>query len=118
MDSVRAKKFAAEWIEAWNSHDIESIISHYENDLEFKSPLIFERYPDSNGVISSREKLKEYFSIGLAKNPQLRFRLLNVLTGTDGLTIYYENARGGKTAELFEFNGNGKVKRSISCYGK
>jgi len=42
--------------------------------------------------------------------------LLEILTGIDSLILYYENARGGRTAELFEFNERGKVLRSISCY--
>jgi ketosteroid isomerase-like protein len=28
-----AKAFAAEWINAWNSHNIENILEHYENDV-------------------------------------------------------------------------------------
>ena len=30
-----AETFAAEWIAAWNSHDLESILSHYVEDFEF-----------------------------------------------------------------------------------
>jgi len=116
MDLERANEFAKDWIEAWNDHDLERIISHYEKSLEFKSPIILERYPDSSGIILHRDKLREYFAIGLEKNPDLRFHLLEILTGTDSLVLYYENARGGKTAELFEFNERGKVVRSISCY--
>lgn len=117
MNIDQAKKFASDWLDAWNNHDIERIVSHYESKLEFKSPLIFERYPSSKGVISDSEKLREYFSIGLAKNPELRFRLLDVLLGTDGIILYYENAKGGHTAELFEFGKNEKIVRSASYYG-
>ncbi len=116
MDIEFAKKFAEDWIESWNSHDIERIISHYEEDLEFKSPLIVERYSDTEGTIYKREKLKEYFLIGLTKNPALEFKLEQVLLGVNCLTLYYQNARGGHTAELFEFNKNNKVIRSVSCY--
>ena len=117
MELETAKEFANDWIEAWNSHDLERILDHYEEELEFKSPLILERYPNSTGTISSRGKLKEYFSIGLANNPTLHFKLLDILIGVNGITLYYENARGGRTAELFEFSENGKVVRSTSCYG-
>ena len=36
MDLDTAKEFANDWIEAWNSHDIEKIVDHYEEKLEFK----------------------------------------------------------------------------------
>ncbi|ATX75850.1 Cif family virulence factor [Reinekea forsetii] len=116
MDIDFAKSFSEEWIQSWNSHDIEKIISHYAEELEFKSPLIVERYSDPDGIIYKREKLKEYFLIGLAKNPSLKFGSKQVLLGVNCLTLYYQNARGGETAELFEFNESHKVIRSVSCY--
>jgi hypothetical protein len=116
MDLEFATRFAEEWIESWNSHDIEKIISHYADKLKFKSPLIVERYADPDGTIYDREKLQEYFLIGLSNNPSLAFKLKKVLLGVNGLTLYYENARGGETAEYFEFNEDNKVIRSVSCY--
>jgi hypothetical protein len=109
-------EFADDWVSSWNAHDIDRIISHYSERLEFYSPLIVERYDDPKGLIQSREKLKEYFQMGLTKNPNLSFKLLNVLVGVNQVTLYYENARGGITAELFEFNEDGLVVRSSSCY--
>jgi len=113
-----SEQFAQEWIDAWNSHDIDQIISHYAEALEFKSPLIVERYNDPAGTIYQREKLKEYFLIGLTKNPSLSFKLVEVLTGVDGLTLYYQNARGGLTAEYFEFNQQQEVVKCVSCYSE
>ena len=116
MNLEFAQEFTADWIESWNSHDIDRIISHYSEELEFKSPLIVERYSEPSGTIHNREKLREYFLIGLTKNPELAFRLRQILLGVNGLTIYYENARGGLTAEYFEFNNENKVCKSVSCY--
>ncbi len=116
MERRFAEEFTKEWLESWNTHDLDRIISHYDSDLEFKSPLIVERYSDPTGTITSRERLREYFGIGLSNNPKLKFRLIDMALGVNGLTLYYKNARGGKTAEYFEFNSQGKVIRSFSCY--
>ena len=35
-----AESFAAEWIEAWNSHDLDRILSHYTDDFVMSSPRI------------------------------------------------------------------------------
>lgn len=40
MNQKQANEFAAEWIEAWNAHDIDRILSHYTDDFEMNSPLI------------------------------------------------------------------------------
>lgn len=47
IDSNRAQEFAAEWIAAWNSHDLERILSHYAEDFEMASPLIIERMKEA-----------------------------------------------------------------------
>ena len=60
MNIEFANKFSKEFIDSWNSHDIEKIISHYAEELEFKSPLIVKRYSDPDGTIFDRKKLKEY----------------------------------------------------------
>jgi hypothetical protein len=99
-----------------SEQELEKIISHYAEQLEFKSPLVVERYSDPDGIIYDREKLKEYFLIGLTNNPALSFKLNRVLLGVNCLTLYYQNARGGETADLFEFDKNNKVIRSVSCY--
>lgn len=117
LDRHFAEQFANDWIDSWNSHDLERIVSHYAESLEFNSPLILERYPDSDGVITTRTQLQAYFAKGLALNPALQFTLLDILTGNNGLILYYENARGGHTAELFEFDSTGKVKRAFAGYG-
>jgi ketosteroid isomerase-like protein len=33
-------KFALEWIESWNSHDLDRILSHYADDVEVTTPMI------------------------------------------------------------------------------
>ncbi len=30
--------FAQEWLNAWNSHDLEAIMAHYAEDVIFYSP--------------------------------------------------------------------------------
>jgi hypothetical protein len=35
-----AEMFAAEWIAAWNSHDLDRVLSHYSETFEFSSPHI------------------------------------------------------------------------------
>lgn len=116
MDFDAAMEFATEWIEAWNSHDLDRIISHYAETLYYSSPLVLERMPGSDGVIRDRASLRTYVQTGLSKNPALHFTFREVLLGAQGFTLYYENARGGRTAEYFEFDADSKVFKVISCY--
>ena len=37
--SFDASNFATEWIAAWNSHDLEAILSHYAPQVVLTSPV-------------------------------------------------------------------------------
>lgn len=39
IDREWALEFARDWIESWNSHDMDRILSHYTDDFEMSSPL-------------------------------------------------------------------------------
>lgn len=107
--------FAAEWIEAWNTHDLERILSHYDTSIVFLSPLAKQR--TGHGRVEGLDALRAYWAAGLAAQPKLRFEHRETLVGFDSLTILYTNHRGQKCAESFEFGGNGKVIRASASYG-
>lgn len=49
IDTTFAERFVHEWIEAWNSHDLETVLSHYSDDFEMSSPFIIAFSPESGG---------------------------------------------------------------------
>jgi len=116
MDADRAKALAEDWIAAWNAHDLDRILSHYAERLQYSSPLVLERLPETGGVIEDRETLRGYVRTGLTNNPALRFAFREVLIGARGFTLYYDNARGGRTAEYFECDADGKIVKVVACY--
>lgn len=112
--AIDAASFAGEWVSAWNSHDLDKIVSHYSFDIVFLSPLAQKRV--GNGRIVGMNALRDYWGRAIEASPELRFELIEVLQGYDCLTIYYRNHRGQTVAETLEFGVNGKVIRSCACY--
>ena len=104
-----ANDFAREWIDSWNGHDLDEILAHYAEKLKFYSPLIKQLGINEKGMITEKEVLRAYFSKGLALYPDLHFELHEVLAGTGSVVIYYTSINGRKSAELMEFDENGKV---------
>ena len=109
-----AKKFANEWVESWNTHDIERILSHYSDDIEMTSPLIMERLKQPNGYLKGKDKVRAYWEIGVNCTPPLKFELIDILLGVDSLTIYYLSVGRRVVAETLQFNGEGKVSKGIA----
>ncbi len=115
MAEIDAAAFAAEWIAAWNSHDLDRILSHYSSDIVFLSPIAQQLM--GNGRVAGIDALREYWCRGLKLQSDLKFELAQVLRGHDCLTIFYRNQRGQPVAETVEFGAGGKVVRSSACYG-
>ncbi len=112
-----AEAFADEWINAWNSHDLERILSHYSADFTIETPMAAILYPQSAGRVCGKEEVRAYWEIGLERIPDLNFELIEVLTGINGLTIYYKNtATGKRSAEMMHFNDEGEVCNATVHY--
>ena len=112
----QAKDFASEWIRSWNSHNLNSIMEHYADDIEFYSPFIPLLKFNDTGLISSKGDLEKYFKIGLDAYPDLNFKLHNVFTGVDTITIYYTSVNGRMAAEVFRLNARGKATKVFCNY--
>lgn len=110
-----ADQFAAEWIDAWNSHDLERILSHYTDDFEMSSPVIVPVMGEPSGTLKGKSRIREYWAKALARHPDLRFELLTTLVGVSSLTLYYNGVRG-LSAEVFHFDDHGKVIRAFAHY--
>lgn len=109
-----AEDFALEWVAAWNAHDLERILSHYADDVTFLSPNAARLIGD--GRVEGIAALRSYWGKALSMAPALHFTLETWLVGHDALTILYANHRGERVAESVEFDGAGKVVRSMACY--
>lgn len=110
-----ADEFAREWIEAWNSHDLERILSHYTHDFEMRSPVIIRIAGEPSGTLRGKAAVGAYWAKALAANPELHFELITALRGVRSIVLYYRGARG-LSAEVFEFEESGLVRRSFANY--
>jgi ribosomal protein S18 acetylase RimI-like enzyme len=105
--------FAADWIAAWNRHDLDAILSHYADEVVFASPFAMRLTGD--GTVRSKDALRAYFAAALTKFPYLQFRLRHTLAGVNGLVLLYDSVENLLAAEAFEFDADRKVCR-VTCH--
>lgn len=115
MDKEFVKDFAQEWIEAWNSHDLDKIMSHYAEDFEMSSPVITQITGEKSGTLKGKNAVRAYWEKALSMIPTLHFELLNSYSGVNSIIIQYKGHRG-MSAEVFFFDGEGKVIRAYAHY--
>ena len=116
MEQDIARHFAADWVAAWNSHDMNRIMDHYAEDLHFTSPIIQKIGFNSTGIITKKEELRQYFTKALGLFPDLHFHLIEVCTGLNSLLLFYSSINNRKSAEWMEIDSEGKVCKVMAHY--
>ena len=116
LTEAEVRKFADDWIRAWNSHDLEAIMSHYAPEVVLTSPTAAKLLGDSSGTIKCKQAVRSYFERGLQAFPNLTFELLDVMWGISSVVLYYRNQKGTKTGEFMELDANQKVSRVVANY--
>ena len=94
MDNAFAEHFANDWIDAWNSHDLQRILSHYADDFEMTSPVIIQLTNEPSGTLRGKTAVGDYWTKALQLIPDLHFELITTLVGVNSITLYYHGARG------------------------
>lgn len=115
LDKAFADHFAADWIDAWNTHDLDRVLSHYTDDFDMSSPVIIKVAGEPSGTLRGKEAVGSYWAKALQLIPDLHFELISTLVGVNSITLYYKSARG-LSAEVFHFNRDGKVTRAYAHY--
>ena len=116
MTRDEAWNLANDWVAAWNAHDLDKIMSHYEDGVALTSPVAARLLGIADGHVNGKANLRAYFERGLAAFPDLTFTIEDVLWGLDSVVLYYTNQRGTRTAEFMELGAEGKVARVVAHY--
>lgn len=116
IDTAFAERFAHEWVEAWNSHDLDAILSHYSDDFEMSSPFIIAFSPESGGTLRSKEAVSQYWAAALEKFSDLHFVLDSVFVGADSIALTYTSVLDKKAVEIFFFDESDKVVKAAAHY--
>ncbi len=116
VDQQFAAAFAADWVAAWNMHDLDRVLAHYADDFVMSSPKIMRIANEPSGVLHGKAAVRAYWAKALQMMPELHFELQNILLGVGSLVLYYTSVSGQLAAEVFLFDPQGKVTRSFAHY--
>ena len=96
--------FSADWVAAWNAHDVEAVLAHFHDDVVFTSPTAARVVPASGGVVRGKQALREYWTAALRLVPDLHFVVERVHAGVSVLVLTYRNQVGGLVDEVLVFS--------------
>jgi hypothetical protein len=111
-----ARQFAEAWVQAWNTRDLQAVLTHYTEDFEMSSPYIAQIAGEQSGTLKGKKAVAAYWAKALEKLPDLHFELITVLAGAHSVTIYYRGQKKRLVAEVLFFAADGKVEKAFAHY--
>lgn len=111
-----AQTFAAEWVAAWNAHDIDAVLAHYADDFTITTPMIKNLLGIPSGTLQGKPAVGDYWRAAIRKIPDLQFSIIETTCGVDTVSIYYDAVLGRRAIETFFFNAEGKVCKALATY--
>lgn len=103
-----AQRFAADWITAWNRHDLDAVLALCADELELSMP----RLPAPAGRLRGKTKVAAWWARALTAPsltvaPRLHLTAAAALPGTDSLVLLLRGTR--PSAQVFRFRPDGRV---------
>ena len=109
------KTFLPDLIGAWNSHDLEGVLSHYSDDFELISPIIKTRMDVDDGTLKGKEKVRVWWRRVLDKVPDFHLDLVDMAIANDStVAMIQKSSHNNKhVVSNFTFNDEGKIRREV-----
>ena len=113
-----AHSFWEKWLQSWNHRNLETILAHYADEIELRSPMAAHILGDPSGTVAGKQNLREYFQKILTVAPiDLGLELLGVYEGVDSTIVHFKS-KSGSGAEVMELNAEGKVLRAVAHFSR
>ncbi len=113
MTPEQAKSFATKWIESWNSCNLDAILYHYDEDVEW-SAACASGHDKLHDTLRGKNELRAHWEKNLVEKSATRFELVEVVTGDSSVTICYRAPEDKFVADVLFFNKNGKVLKAVT----
>ncbi|TFV49614.1 nuclear transport factor 2 family protein [Bradyrhizobium niftali] len=97
------------WVEAWNTRDLERVLTLYDETAVMTSDRIPALGFDASGTVRGKDALRAYWGKALGFVPELHFTLIDVFVSPDSMVVLYANERGKKICEYLRVNDAGLI---------
>lgn len=114
--AMNHENFAEEWINAWNSHDLDKILFHYADDIEVTTPMITLATGGKENTLKGKNDVWEYWKKALEKFPDLNFELIKSTAGVNSVALYYKSIMDKYAVEVMFFDDEGKINKMYAHY--
>ena len=77
------------WFEAFNSHNLEKLLSLYDDEAEHYSPKLKIRHPETNGLVIGKEALRNWWQDAFDRLPSLHYKVTSLTSNPERVFMEY-----------------------------
>lgn len=83
------KQIAILWFEAFNEHDLEKLLSLYDDNAEHFSPKLKIRLPETKGLIKGKAALRSWWQDAFNRLPTLKYEVKKLTADDEQVFMEY-----------------------------
>lgn len=108
------------WFEAFNAHNLEKLLSLYDDEAQHFSPKLKIKHPETNGFVTGKEALRNWWQDAFEQLPSLHYKVTSLTSNSDRVFMEYirtvANEPDMLVAEVLEIK-NGTILFSRVYHG-
>lgn len=89
MTPEKLQSIAFKWFDAFNAHNLEQLLSLYDDDAEHYSPKLKIRQPETNGLVKGKSALREWWRDSFNRIPTLHYKVTSLTANGDRVFMEY-----------------------------
>jgi limonene-1,2-epoxide hydrolase len=111
---------AHKWFEAFNNHNLDQLLSLYDDEAEHFSPKLKIKKPETNGLVKGKTTLHDWWQQAFTDLPTLQYKVTSLTANENRVFMEYirsvENENDMLVAEVLEIK-DGKIVFSRVYHG-
>lgn len=89
MSSEKLQSIAYKWFDAFNSHNLEQLLSLYDDEAQHFSPKLKIRKPETNGLVIGKQAMREWWQDAFDHLPTLNYKVTSLTANHDRIFMEY-----------------------------
>lgn len=120
MSAEKNLSIAHLWFEAFNAHNLEKLLSLYDDEAQHFSPKLKIRHPETNGLVIGKDALRSWWQDAFDRLPSLHYKVTSLTANSDRVFMEYTRSVEDEiemlVAEVLEIK-DGKIVFSRVYHG-
>ena len=89
MAAEKLQSIAFKWFEAFNNHNLEQLLSLYDDEAEHFSPKLKIRNPETQGLVTGKDALSSWWQDAFDRLPSLHYKVTSLTANADRVFMEY-----------------------------